>query len=58
MKVRCFRDTDTLLIDFAETDIVETAEINESVMVELDADGGRGEHDHRTRQFRPEHRGL
>ena len=40
MQVRYFLDTDTLLIDFADTDIAETTDINENVLVELDADGG------------------
>ena len=40
MQVRYFPDTDTLLIDFADTDIAETTDINENVLVELDADGG------------------
>ena len=40
MQVRYFPDTDTLLIDFADRDIAETTDINENVLVELDADGG------------------
>ena len=40
MHVKYFPDTDTLLIDFADRDIAKTADINENVLVELDADGG------------------
>ncbi len=40
MEVRYFPDTDTLLIDFADRDIAETTDINENVLIELDADGG------------------
>ena len=40
MQLRYFPDTDTLLIDFADRDIAETTDINENVLVELDADGG------------------
>ena len=40
MQVRYSPDTDTLLIDFADRDIAETTDINENVLVELDADGG------------------
>ena len=39
MQVRYFPDTGTLLIDFADRDIRETMDINENVLVELDADG-------------------
>ena len=40
MQVRYFPDTDTLLIDFSDRDIAETTDINENVLVALDADGG------------------
>ena len=40
MQVKYFPDTDTLLIGFADRDIAETTDINENVLVELDADGG------------------
>ena len=40
MRVKYFPDTDTLLIDFADKEIVETADINENILVELDEDGG------------------
>jgi uncharacterized protein YuzE len=39
MKVKYFPDTDTLLMSFSETEIAETRDLNENVLVELDADG-------------------
>jgi uncharacterized protein YuzE len=39
MELKYFPDTDTLLIDFTHKDIVETRDINENVLVELDRDG-------------------
>ena len=39
MKVRYFPDTDTLLIDFSDRKIVETRDVNERVLVEIDEDG-------------------
>ena len=39
MRARYFPDTDTLLIDFADREVAETTDINENVLVELDADG-------------------
>ena len=39
MKVKYFPDTDTLLIDFSSQMIVETHDLNENVLVELDEDG-------------------
>ena len=40
MDVKYFSDTDTLLINFADKEIAETTDINENVLIELDADGG------------------
>ena len=40
MRVKYFPDTDTLLVDFTDRDITETTDINENVLVKLDADGG------------------
>jgi uncharacterized protein YuzE len=40
MKIRYFPDTDTLLVDFSDRKIVETRDLNENVLVELDAQGG------------------
>ena len=39
MEIRYFTDTDTLLIDFADREIVETRDINENILVEFDRDG-------------------
>ena len=39
MKVKYFPDTDTMLIDFSSKRIVETRDLNEDVLVELDEDG-------------------
>jgi uncharacterized protein YuzE len=39
MKVKYFADTDTLLVTFSDKKIVETRDLNEHVLVELDADG-------------------
>ncbi|MFO7899051.1 MAG: DUF2283 domain-containing protein [Planctomycetota bacterium] len=39
MKVRYFPDTDTLLVTFSDEKIVETRDLNENVLVELDQEG-------------------
>ena len=39
MRIKYFPDTDTLLIDFANREIVETKDVNENILVELDSDG-------------------
>lgn len=39
MRVKYFPDTDTLLIDFSSKRVVETRDVNENVLVELDEDG-------------------
>ena len=39
MELKYFSDTDTLLINFTHKDIVETRDINENILVELDQDG-------------------
>ena len=39
MEITYFPDTDTLLIDFADRGIVETKDVNENILVELDSDG-------------------
>ena len=39
MKVKYFPDTDTLLVDFSNNRIVETRDLNEDVLVELDDAG-------------------
>ncbi len=39
MEMKYFSDTDTLLINFATQEIVETRDINENILIELDGDG-------------------
>ena len=39
MKVKYFPDTDTLLVSFSDRRIVETRDLNEDVLVELDDEG-------------------
>ena len=39
MDVRYFEDTDTLLIDFSDREIVETRDVGEDLLIELDGNG-------------------
>jgi uncharacterized protein YuzE len=39
MQIKYFPDTDTLLIAFADREIVDTKDVNENILVELDSDG-------------------
>jgi uncharacterized protein YuzE len=39
MEIKYFSDTDTLLINFTEKEIVETRDINENILIELDEQG-------------------
>lgn len=39
MQIKYFPDTDTLLINFTNRTIVETRDLNENVLIELDKDG-------------------
>ena len=39
MKAKYFQDTDTLLLTFSDQEIVETYDLNEDVLVEIDKDG-------------------
>ena len=39
MKITYFKDTDTLLVNFNENSIVETRDLNENVLMELDQTG-------------------
>ena len=39
MQAKYFKDTDTLLLTFSHHDIVETYDLNEDVLVEVDKDG-------------------
>ncbi len=38
MKIKYFSDTDTLLINFTDSKIIETRDLNENVLIELDKD--------------------
>lgn len=39
MQAKCFSDTDTLLLQFNDHQIVETYDLNEDVLVEVDKEG-------------------
>jgi uncharacterized protein YuzE len=39
VEIKYFSDTDTLLINFFEKEIVETRDINENILIELDEQG-------------------
>jgi uncharacterized protein YuzE len=39
MQIKYFQDTDTLMINFNDSQIKETKEVNENVLVELDENG-------------------
>ena len=39
MKAKYFADTDTLLVNFSDKVVMETRDLNEDVLVELDKDG-------------------
>jgi uncharacterized protein YuzE len=39
MNIKYFPDTDTLLVSFSDRKIVETRDLTENVLVELDAQG-------------------
>ena len=39
MRVRYFEDTDTLLIEFREAPVVETRDLDENTILDLDAKG-------------------
>ena len=39
MKIRYFRDTDTLYIEFRETRAAETRDLDENTQIDFDADG-------------------
>ena len=40
MKIKYFSDTDTALLEFSDTEVHETREINENIYIDLDEDGG------------------
>lgn len=39
MDIKYFHDTDTLLINFTDKEIVETRDLTENILIELDKDG-------------------
>ena len=39
MNVKYFPDTDTLLVNFSDRKIVETRDLNENILIELDEEG-------------------
>lgn len=39
MNIKYFPDTDTLLINFTDKEIVETRDLSENILIELDKDG-------------------
>ena len=39
MEIKYFPDTDTLLINFADSAIIETVDVNENALIELGEDG-------------------
>jgi uncharacterized protein YuzE len=39
MNIKYFPDTDTLLVSFSDRNIVETRDLTENILVELDAQG-------------------
>ena len=39
MQIKYFQDTDTLLVNFADKEIVETRDLNENILIELDENG-------------------
>lgn len=39
MKIRYFADTDTLLIEFRDAPVVETRDLDENMLLDLDAQG-------------------
>ena len=40
MRVHYFPDTDTMLINFNNNEIIETRDVNENILIELDKNGG------------------
>ena len=39
MKVQCFSDTDTLYIEFRDSDIAESRDLDENTLLKVDSDG-------------------
>jgi uncharacterized protein YuzE len=40
MKIQHFKDTDTIYIQFTNNPVVDTSELNENTLLDLDKDGG------------------
>ncbi len=40
MKIRYFAETDTLYIEFRDVPVVETRDLDENTLLDVDADGG------------------
>jgi uncharacterized protein YuzE len=39
VKIKYFGDTDTALVEFSDLPVIETREINENIVIDLDKDG-------------------
>jgi uncharacterized protein YuzE len=39
MKIKYFQDSDTLYIEFRETQVMETRDLDENTLLDLDSDG-------------------
>lgn len=39
MNIKYFQDTDTLLVTFTASDVIETRDLSENVLLDLDKDG-------------------
>jgi uncharacterized protein YuzE len=39
MKITYFKDTDTLMINFNDNEVIETKDLNENMLIELDKKG-------------------
>lgn len=39
MNIKYFQDTDTLLVAFTQKDVVETRDLSENVLLDMDRDG-------------------
>ena len=39
MNIKYFQDTDTLLVAFTKNDVVDTRDLNENILLDIDKDG-------------------
>ena len=39
MQIKCFRDSDTLYVVFNENEVVETRDLDENTVIEMDGNG-------------------